>query len=349
MKLRLAFMLMASLGSLGPALPATAEQGDPPARAIETSVFARIPYPGQPAGILADGDTVYVSGAGFASEPVDDWAVWAFDRRTGRSQASGSARPARHMPASFMGLTGMAKDAAGRLYVVDMNGRILRTTAGRRAWEVYAVLPTHGVGMWPAGTMAMDMVFDRDGTAYVTDTNFPGVWRVAAGGRRVDLWFTDARLLSYPLGSHGITLGPDRRLYIAMCVSEQPDSPAQGIVYRLPVDSPDASHFQEVFRYPPGSCAVGLRFGLSGKLYVTLGAANQVSILRPDGTEEQRFPSPAENDRQEIPYDFPFMVSFDGEGSLLVTNAAPTAARHWAVLRAFVNDRAFPLPEPALP
>jgi sugar lactone lactonase YvrE len=344
-----AILLMASLGSLGLVLPAKAEQGDPQARSIETSVFARVPYPGQPTGILVDGDTVYVSGAGFATEPVDDWAVWAFDRRTGQPKMGETTRLVRHMLVSFMGLTGMAKDAQGRLYVVDMNGRILRTTVDKRSWEVYATLPTHGIGMWPAGTMPMDMVFDSDGNAYVTDTNFPGIWRVSAGGSKVDLWFKDLRLLSYPLGSHGITLGPDRRLYIAMCISEQPDSPAHGVVYRLPVDSPDSSHFQELFRYPPGSCAVGLRFGKSDKLYVMLGGLNQVSILRPDGTEELRFPSPAENARQEIPYDFPFMASFDGEGSLLVTNAAPTATERWAVLRAFVNDTAFPLPEPSLP
>jgi sugar lactone lactonase YvrE len=343
-------LLMASLGSPGLVLPAGAGQGHSEARPIgQTNVFARVLYPGQPAGIVVDGDTVYVSGAGFATEPVDDWAVWAFDLRTGRLKAEETKRLARHMPVSFMGLTGMAKDAEGRLYVVDMNGRILRTKADKASWEVYAALPTHGVGMWPAGTMPMDIVFDSDGNAYVTDTNFPGIWRVSPGGSKVDLWFKDLRLLSYPLGSHGITLGPDRRLYIAMCVSEQAESPAHGVVFRLSVDSPDSSHFEELFRYPPGSCAVGVRFGNSGKLYVTLGGLNQVSILRPDGTEELRFPSPAENARQEVSYDFPFMASFDGDGSLLVTNAAPMAPERWAVLRAFVNDTAFPLPEPSLP
>ncbi len=340
-------LMLASLESLGLILPAKADQGRSAGAIGETSVFARVPHPGQPAGILVDSDTVFVSGAGFVTEPVDDWAVWAFDRRTGRQKAGATTRLARDMPVSFMGLTGMAKDAEGRLYVVDMNGRILRTTPGKRIWEVYAALPTHG--MWPAGTMPMDMVFDGDGNAYVTDTNFPGIWRVSPGGGQVDLWFKDPRLLSYPLGSHGITLGPDRRdLYIAMCISEQPDSPTQGVIYRLPVDHPDSSHFQELFRYAPGSCAVGLRFGNSGKLYVMLGSVNQVSILRPDGTEDLRFPSPGENARQEIPYDFPFMASFDGEGSLLITNSA-TVPEHWAVLRAFVNDTALPLPEPSLP
>lgn len=344
-RILVAMLVVASLAALGPILPANAG----PAKTIgQTTVFARVPHPGQPTGILIHGDTVYVSGAGFLTEPVDDWAVWAFDRRSGRPKADETRRLARHMPVSFMGLTGMAKDAEDRLYVVDMNGRILRTAAGQRSWEVYAAVPTHG--LWPAGTMPLDMVFDDDGNAFVTDTNFPGIWRVSPGGDKVDLWFTDPRLLAYPLGSHGITLGPGRRdLYVAMCISEQPDSPGQGIIYRLPVDRPDASHFQEFFRYPPGSCAVGLRFGSSGKLYVMLGGLNQVSILRPDGTEELRFPSPAENARQEIPYDFPFMAAFDGEGSLLVTNAAPGASEHWAVLQAFVNDTALPLPEPSLP
>jgi hypothetical protein len=93
---------------------------------------------------------------------------------------------------------------------------------------------------------------------------------------------------------------------------------------------------------------MGLAFGNSGKLYAVLSGSNQISILRPGGTEETRFPSPEENAKQEVPYDMPQFLAFDGNGSVLVTNWAVGASDHWAVLSAFVNDTALPLAEPSL-
>lgn len=315
----------------------------------ETTVFARVPDPGQPQGILVDGDAVHVSGAAVLTDPTEDWLIWTFDRDSGAVTAT-QRIPRSQAAAPAMGLAGMARDAQGRLYVVDMNGRILRTAGPRGTWEVYATFPTSHAHIWPAGTMPFDITFDATGNAYVIDFNFPGIWRIRPGGGQAEQWFTDPRLASFPFGGAGIRIGPDDdTVYFALTFSEQPGSPGQGIVYSLPIDRPEPARLREVFRYPPGTSAGGLAFGKSGKLYVVLQASGQVSILDVGGTEELRFPSRDENQKQEIPYDIPQFAAFDGNGSLLVTNWAAGNSDHWAVLSTFVDDTALPLAEPSLP
>ena len=88
-----------------------------------------------------------------------------------------------------------------------------------------------------------------------------------------------------------------------------------------------------------------IAFGSSGKLYVTLMGANQVSVLRPDGSEERRFPD-LENPG---PYDDPLFPAFDGHGYLLITNLAIRAPEKSAVLGAWVNDKGLPLVRPPIP
>src|SRR5207249_570352 len=70
--------------------------------------------------------------------------------------------------------------------------------------------------------------------------------------------------------------------------------------------------------------AGGIAFGTSGKLYVALLAKNQLSILKPDGTEISRFPSPEQNAQRDIPVNTPFGLAFNARGSsLLATTGDP--------------------------
>jgi streptogramin lyase len=119
---------------------------------------------------------------------------------------------------------------------------------------------------------------------------------------------------------------------------------------RLPIDQPTPAHLEEVHR-TTGDCPDGLASGASGRLYLANLLSNQIVVLNPDGTEALRFPSAADNARQEIPYDQPSFLAFDGSGWLLVANAALTTphSNHWAILKAFVNDAGLPLAEPSLP
>jgi hypothetical protein len=321
----------------------------------ETRVFTRVPYPGGGGGFVVDGDTVWTTTLAFMDPEVDQWPVWAYDRRTGREKADLTFSIARPGPA-VMALRGMARDAQGRLYLVDMNGRVLRTTGSSPdtpAVEVYATIPSHGNGAasipWAGGSMPIDVTFDAAGNAFIGDLNFPAIWRVPPGGGEAQLWFVGHQLQGAALGIAAARLAPSGRdLYFSLCQSSSPHHPTEGVIYRMPVDTPTAAAMTEVFR-SPDSCPAGLTFGASGKLYASLFLANQVVVVGPDGTEERRFPSKEANARQEIPYDQPGLLALDGDGWLLVANEALTSPEHSAILKAFVDDTAAPLAEPSLP
>ena len=100
---------------------------------------------------------------------------------------------------SDMGLFGLALDGnSGRnhkLYVADMNGRILRldTAAHPAAPEVFSQVPISSglAGDWMK-SMWNDLVFDKAGNLYVPDDK-PRIWRVGPDGT-ASIWFTDPRL-----------------------------------------------------------------------------------------------------------------------------------------------------------
>lgn len=334
-----------------------ASGGEPRPALGETRVFTRVPHPGSGGGFVVDGDTVWTTTLSFMDPEVDRWPVWAYDRRTGREKVDQTFTIDRPGPA-LMALRGMARDAQGRLYIVDMNGRVLRTTVtsagGPRAVEVYATIPSHGNGAayipWAGVSMPIDITFDAAGNAYIADVNFPAIWRVPPGGGEAELWFVDPQLQGAGLGSAAARVAPNGRdLYFSLCLSSSPHHLLEGVIYRIPIDTPTASEMTEVFR-SPDSCPAGLAFGASGKLYASLFMANQVLVLNRDGTEERRFPSREANARQEIPYDQPGLLALDGDGWLLVGNEALTGPpEHSAILKAFVGDSAAPFHEPSLP
>ena len=373
--------VVAGLGVTGPSLDAQAV-----ARPVgDIQVFATLPYPGHPGGLVVNGRTLYVStsNADFDRlfDPSDE--IWAFRLDTGDPVPNGlnPIQVPRLAPAQTMGLLGMALDGQGRIYVADMNGRVLRVDPRTGLQQVYGTIPTN------TDTSFTDMpgfvVFGSDGNLYVSDWSAPIIWRVPPGGGQAQLWFTDPRLAgTYGANVAGIALDPSgQNLYIAAGTQE-----AQIAIYRLPLAHPDAAHLQEFHRYtdfvvgpcdPDPNLALvgcapmplfgggGIAFGATGKLYVALFSKQQLSILLADGTEALRFPDPEENMMRDVPVNGPFAVAFDGRGSLLVANTGdPTLAKGpggsdppgglptsdtWVVFDVFVNDVASPLIRPFVP
>src|SRR5256712_10549345 len=380
MSARLTAIAIAVLVTAAPGMAQTPER---PIGDIE--VFATLPYPGHPGGLAVAGRTLYVDTSnGDFDRPFDaSDEIWAYNLDTGEPTRRGPnpIQVARAASVQTMGLLGMALDAQGRLYAADMNGRVVRVDPRTGAQEVYATIPTS------TDTSFTDMpgfpVFGRDGNIYVSDWSAPVIWRVPPGGGQAQLWFTDPRLAgTYGANVAGIALDPSgQNLYIAAATQE-----SQIAVYRLPLAHPDALHLQEFHRYTdfvmmpcepdpnvqtiacalmPAFGAGGIAFGASGKLYVALFSKQQLSILRPDGSEALRFPSSDENMMLDVPVDGPFAVAFDGRGSLLVANTGDATigkgpdgsdppgglviSDTWAVLDVFVNDTAGPIIRPFIP
>ena len=128
-------------------------------------------------------------------------------------------------------------------------------------------------------------------------------------------------------------------------MSNSADSALQGTIYALPLASslPRPGDLTLVHRFPDAMAAPdGIIFGRSGRLYVALAGVNQIAILDPSGNEVTRFPTAEENARQEIPWDTPASLFFDGSGGLLVTNQSyvNSIPQHWAVLDSWVDDTA---------
>jgi sugar lactone lactonase YvrE len=351
----------------------------------DMQVFATLGYPGHPGGLAVDGRTLYVSTSNAGFDRLFDTSdeIWAFRLDTGDPVQTGTnpILVPRQAQAQTMGLLGMALDAQGRLYIADMNGRVLRVDPSTGAQDVYGTIPTN------TDTSLTDMpgfvVFDAAGNLYVSDWSAPIIWRVPPGGGQAQLWFTDPRLAgTYGANVAGIALDPSgQTLYIAAATQE-----SQIAVYRLPLAHPDALHLQEFHRYTdfvmmpcepdpnvqllacelmPVFGAGGIAFGASGDLYVALFSKQQLSILRPDGSEALRFPSSDENMMRDVPVGGPFAVAFDGRGSLLAANTGDgtigkgpdgsdpvgglVIANNWVVFDAFVNDTAAPIVRPFVP
>jgi sugar lactone lactonase YvrE len=355
----LAILLLVAVG-----LPAASQAGGRPIG--DTKVWARVPEPGMPEGIAVLDGVVYVgthtsirgnSGQGPSK-------IFMYDlrtaKRTGEITIEGQNQDETH------GILQMAFDADKDLYVLDRNPpRLLRIelSGGRARQSTYATFPDLkpcATNPEPCSPTAADsapfpdyLAFDRDGTAYVTDLEAATIFKVPPGGGKAQIWFSDPRFDSV-FGPNGIAVDPrGKHLFFAMTGSIQPTEPTQGLIYKLPITAkPKPEDLEVFFHYlEPATGPDGIAFGRSGRLYVALAGANQVSILSPDGQEVARFPAATENEQQEVPYDLPASIAFDGQGSLLVTNQSFFAANseHWVVFDVWVKDTALPLIRPRLP
>jgi hypothetical protein len=333
-------------------LPWSPARAGPPRTVGDSAVVADVPAPRFPEGIAVNGHTMYVSSPAQNGRKGPAY-VFAFDIRDG-SRVRDYVIPAKD-EISDHGLVGVALDGSGHLYVADIQRRIVRVDLVTEATSDYATIPDlHPCPLFNPCSPALidrppfpnDIAFDGAGNAYVTDMFQATIWRIPAGGGQAVPWFQHAAL-DKPLGPNGIRLTPGgNRLCFA--VSGPP-----GAIYCLPVtDQPKPGDLQ-LFHEFPGDGPDNLAFGESGKLYVALAFANQIAVLRPDGTEEVRFSGPAQDGNRWVRWDAPAGVAFDNSSrSLLVTNHALVAGlvdeSLFVVFDVYVNDVGYPLERPKL-
>jgi sugar lactone lactonase YvrE len=333
--------------------PALASNPDPRPAIGDVRVFASAPAPGHPFGVAVDDDRIYVStsaGDFFAGhQNSDDERVFTYDE-AGRLIAVTTIDTAQN---SDMGLFGLALDGnptpTHKLYVADMNGRILRLDLSKHpaAPEVFSQVPAASglSGDWMK-SMWNDLVFDHAGNLYVPDDK-PRIWRVTPDGT-ASIWFTDPRLtgvFGFAGGPLGGRIDPTGKwLYFSITAAADPAFAA--LIYRVRlVDRPTAADLELVHEFPfdpsqPPPQATGLAFARSGNLYVSLLGPNEVAVLDPAGNEIRRFSSPL--------FHSPWGLAFVGK-SLLVTNGdlEPTDnPGAWKIFKVFVGETGLPLNRP---
>jgi hypothetical protein len=318
----------------------------------DVSVFASAPAPGHPFGIAVDGDRVYVStsaGDFFApNQNSDDERVFQYgdDGQLLRTTVIDTADN------SDMGLFGLALDgnkgANHKLYVADMNGRILRLNAGPNpgAPELCSQVPAPlSDGGWMSA-MWNDLAFDHAGNLYVPDDK-PRIWRVSPDGTP-EIWFTDPRLTGFfgiaggPLGGRIDPTGQ----WLSFSITVSAEFPLEAVIYKVRlVDHPTAADLVLIHRFPwdqnaAPPQATGIAFAKSGNLYVSLLGPNQVAVLDPAGNEIGRISDPW--------FHSPWGLAFMGK-SLLVTNGDLEPGAHpdaWKIFRVNVGEVGLPLIRP---
>ena len=341
-------LLLVATAARAPADPATPMLGD-------IHVLTQIPAPGFPEGIAVKGHKVYVATQSrSATAGLGPSKVFAFDARTGQLLREYAIE--NEDLSQDHSLNNLAFGRGNRLYVLSPPLGIIRLDVRSGAQTIYAdPLPdlppcsqvAPGTACSPTSAdsppLPNDIVFDRAGNAYVTDSAQATIFRVPPGGGQPQIWFQDARLDGV-VGANGIRLSPDRqRLVFAVSFTLQ----ATGPIYSLPlVPAPqptDLALFHQYATEGPDQLA----FGRSGNLYVTLAVANQVSVLDGSGNELTRYSGPASNG---VPIDSPSGVAFRRR-SLLVNNHAlfSQTTANMAVLEIFVGDRGRRLAHPRLP
>ena len=332
-------------------------------RVGDSRVFAPVPEPGHTEGIAIDGDTVFSGTTGdavaFSTGVKTPSVLLAFDRMSGELQYTMAVDGERlGTDAPLNGIAGLAFDAEGRLYAVDIQGRILRfqLDRGKPKQEVYATIPDlpscvdqpEAAGCSPTlddrTPCPNDIVFDASGNLYVTDSWQATIFRVPPGGGEAQVWFQSPRIDGF-FGANGIRVSPDgASVYFAVTR----DRDEKSWIFRLPlVDAPDESDLEEVVSWPPRVRAVppagadGIAFGVSGLLYVVLGGDEEIAAIDVTTGAEQRTASPLLHNPASPVFD-------DQTRRLLVTNHAFFDAdpSYWPIVDIFLDDREAPLARP---
>jgi len=337
--------VLVALAAVVAAVPASAQPR------YRVTVFTHVPDPGHPFGIAVHKGNVVVSTSAGQPEP---WMVNTKGERVFTFDSHGHLKRTVKVdegPVSVMGLGGLAFDGRNRLYVVDMNQNVIWRYARTGPPKAYAAESLPYSATMFATSMWNDVVFDRRGNAYVSNTQ-RGILRIPPGGAP-EVWFSDPRLFGAGPFQQKID-AEGRYLYFAYVLSGFPDRFGSASIYRLPLKAhPTADDLEEIYRFNPepsdvtprgfvergpfqGPLVNGLAIGRSGRIYVTVSGRNQIAVLSRTGKLIRTISSDL--------FHWPQYLAFSGD-KLLITNIderADSVPDTWTVLSVDVGDTGVP-------
>jgi hypothetical protein len=172
---------------------------------------------------------------------------------------------------------------------------------------------------------------------------------VPPGGGEAHVWLTDPRLDAAQFGPAGIELMPDHRTLV-VSTSAGPvagPSPTTGKIYKLPI-KPDGKpgQLQQIWESGPAEGPDGFALARSGNIYLALVGpnVNQLAVISPTGKELARISHPGTDGPNDVPFDSPSSVRFDGD-RLIVTNDTyfTGTPSHWAIFDVFAGEQGEPI------
>lgn len=349
--------LLAFAATLAAALPAFSAPGR---ERWDTRVLALVPRPGFPArAYVAPNRRIY---EGTYDNPSGDSVPSrVFEYTAGATLQRSWTIRGQHLSEPH-GVQVATSDSRGRLVLLDKSPPrvlLLNPNGGRqRTYATFSDLPLcRSVGGAPGCSPNMSdepatpnyAAWGPGGALYVTDYLQAVIWRVPPGGGKASVWLSDPQLDGGTFGTTGIVLAPDRR---KLLITQQSSAgggagnPSTGKLYSVPIRGSGADRsLTELWESRPVDGPDGFALARSGRLYVTLTAANQVVVLDREGNEVERFPSqPLEGGNgSPVPFDNPSSAMFLGR-RLIVANQSFISGdpAHQALLDVFAGERGAP-------
>jgi len=170
-------------------------------------------------------------------------------------------------------LLGMTFDRAGNLVVLGANGIWKVSQAG--VVTLFAAVPGH--------SFLNDLVYDRHGNLYVTDSTGYLIWKIDPQGNATT-WSTDPLLQSvnenfpYPLGPNGIRFSDDQRtLHVA--------NTSAGTLLAIDVRRDGSAGRARIIASDPALIgADGIEIDDCGNTYVAVNIQNRIARVSPYGS-----------------------------------------------------------------
>ncbi len=259
------------------------------------------------------------------------------------------------------GLTGIALDSAGRLYITDVNpARVIRLDPSTGAQSTYGTIPdideSASSRFGNRKPLPNGAAFGADGALYVTDTTQGIIWKVPPGGGTAQKWFHDQRLVSF-IGPNGIRLMADKATLLFVVSNSQPPGALDGLqgkIYKLPITTAGGPGTLSTFwTGAPNEGPDSLAIAQSGNVYVAEagdGARTGFVVLSPTGRELTRRASPQHRLSADIGYDTTADVAFAGTRALFTNSANFTGnVANMAIFAYDAGEPGLPVLRPAVP
>ncbi|MEZ4383496.1 MAG: SMP-30/gluconolactonase/LRE family protein [Nannocystaceae bacterium] len=212
-------------------------------------------------------------------------------------------------------LLGMTTDGPGNVYVAlgsfDANTGVYKVSPEGAVDKVAAMSP---------GAFPNDLVLDKKGNLYVTESIGGAVYRVAAGDDEAELWFADDLLLGdidvspvpFPIGVNGIALD---RHSLLLANSQVPR------IVRVPIDKDgDPGDADVVAEDPLLFGADGIALDVHRDIYVACNAQDLLLRVDPHNGDIDVLADASDG------LDFPATIAFGqgkaGKKDLYITNFA---------------------------